>query len=487
MKSDIVTNRIKTFFSSSRLTVTLWYAMLFLFLEILIGALIYAYMYDRLNERLDRALTIQADNILKKLSGSGYHFEKYKPDSVFRAPDEIVWYLIYDAVTMSSRNTFIQVTFNNKVIYHSQNLSRTSLNYERNSKNDTEIIRFWDGRISPHEIHAALAHKKPFEVVVAFPVENVTATLEYLRSIFLYLFPVFFFVALIGGAIISDKALSRFDRIIRLTDEITAHNLQNKIEGEDYRDEYGRLVKTLNRLISRIHAAFEYLNRFSISASHELRTPLTILRGEIEVALKSDNSVEQFRATLQSNYEETLRLIHIVENIFYISRLDRSLIQFFINPEKLNPFLTGIIQSAKNLGKEKAMVISFHLDNDIVVWIDKAQIKQAILNIIDNGFKYGIRASSLIIRTKVESHENTVIIDFINRGPAIPTDECEKIFEPFYRAEKVPEMNVQGAGLGLSVVRAIIRKHHGEIVAFSTPDDYTTFRIVLPIRRVDAL
>ena len=139
-------------------------------------------------------------------------------------------------------------------------------------------------------------------------------------------------ISVIGGAFISIKSLSRIDSIINRTKYITARNLDEKISGDEFEDEYGRLAKTMNEMITRIKKSIDYMNQFSISAAHELKTPLTILRGEIELALRSKITPDQYREVLQSNLDETLRLINIVDKLFFVSKTDHSLIK--INKEK---------------------------------------------------------------------------------------------------------------------------------------------------------
>ncbi len=104
------------------------------------------------------------------------------------------------------------------------------------------------------------------------------------------------------------------------------------------------------------------MNQFSISASHELKTPLTILRGEIEIALRSPKTSEEYRQILISNYEETLRLISIVDKLFFISKFDHSLIKLNKEKIRLNQFINDVVSPLKNLGKEKNICLSMELN-----------------------------------------------------------------------------------------------------------------------------
>lgn len=289
--------------------------------------------------------------------------------------------------------------------------------------------------------------------------------------------PIFLIISIIGGALISTKSLSRIDAIIKKTEEITAQNLSEKIPGGEYFDEYGRLVNKMNEMILRIKTSLDFMNQFSISAAHELKTPLTILRGEIEIALKSEKTPERYIEVLKSNYEETLRLIKIVDNLFFISKSDNALITIDKRLVELNSFLNSIIQSMGLLGREKNMDLVLDSIPKISIDIDQDLIKQALSNIIDNAFKFGDENTTVLVRA--EEINNTIKISVTNTGPGIPDESLDKIFNRFYRGDVSRTRRTGGVGLGLSVVKSIINLHGGNIEVKSIPNDKMTISIFL--------
>ena len=470
--------RITEFLQTTRFKTTLWYSLLFLMLEIIIGLTVYYYMYRSLSEQLDKALVKQTTAILEYFSEKDPGFDSFKPDSVYQAPDELVWDIIYEAVALNPRNTYIQIEFKNKVIYRSDNLKQKRIHLEVPPSKEVKLLEFYNPKISAHSIRTAYIESNYYQIIVAFPVGFIAETLEYLTNIYFLMFPFFFVLAVAGGALISAKALSRIDSIIKKTDEITINNLDETIKGEEYNDEYGRLVKQINGMIARIKNSFNYLNQFSIAVSHELKTPLTILRGEIEVALKSPKTSDEYRKILESNYEETLRLSKIVDSIFYISRMDRSLIQFKMNELPLNQFLQKVVDSVEILGRDKGIDFRFEPDKDVRVQIDENQLRQAFYHLFDNAVKYGYEKTSVIISTTVLSNTKQVAITIMNIGETISSESLSKLFEPFYRSENAKESNVQGVGLGLSVVKSIIEMHNG-LITINSVDGKTIFTLYL--------
>ncbi|MGE5399143.1 MAG: sensor histidine kinase [Ignavibacteriales bacterium] len=444
----------------------------------MIGFIIYFYLHNSLNQQLDIALTRQAEAIFNFVTDSKVDLSDFQPDSLYASPEDLIYDLIYEAVTLNPRNTFVQVQLKNKIVFKTENLMGDRLNFPEIEANKIKLMDFRDEKLSPMRIRGAYLRKGKYRIVVAFPAELIHETLNSLKDIYIILAPIFFIISIIGGALISAGSLSRIDSIIRRTDEITAQNLEETIEGAEFDDEYGRLVRRLNEMIHRIKTSIEYMNQFSISASHELKTPLTILRGEIEVALRSPKTAEQYKEILQSNYEETLHLIKIVDKLFFLSKIDHSLIK--LNKERVNlrEYLENIVSNLRFLGREKNIDLILNINTDLFVNIDTEWMRQALYNLVDNAIKYGEENFPVLIKaTEIEGKK--VCISVINKGEGIPHEALPKIFDRFYRVESSRNRKTGGAGLGLSVVKSIVNWHNGDIKVISEPGKETEFLIVL--------
>jgi heavy metal sensor kinase len=319
--------------------------------------------------------------------------------------------------------------------------------------------------------------KNSYKITVAYPSHLIAETLTNLSDIYIIIAPLFFVLSIIGGSILSARALSRIDKITRKTDEITTQNLDEKIPGEEYNDEYGRLVFTMNRMIKRIKTSLDYMNHFSIAASHELKTPLTILRGEVEVALRHNQTPEQYREILRSNYEEVLRLINIVDRLFLISRFDNQLIRPNIQKVDLQEFLERTIDSLGYLSSEKNNIIKLDSESGIKVEFDPDLIRQVLTNLIENAIKYGYEDEP--IRVIAEKNNNKIRISVINKGEGISEEDLSRIFDRFYRVDTSRSRKNGGTGLGLSIVKSIVNLHEGEIYVNSEPGEETEFYFLL--------
>ena len=473
-------SKIKKYFKTTRFKTTLWYSLVFLLLELVIGFVIYAYLDQSMNKELDLSLTRQADMIYHFVEESGVELGDFKPDSIYSSPAELVYDLIFEAVAFNPANTFVQVSYNNKIIFRTANLSDYKIIAEEIKEGESRLYTFEDTLLSKHPIKAAHLNKGGYDIIVAFPVYAITQTLDSLTNLYIIIVPLFFLLSLAGGSIISFRALSRIDKITKRTEKITTESLDEIIDGENYDDEYGRLVATMNKMIKRIKTSIEYMNQFSISVSHELKTPLTILRGELELALRSEQTPEEYREILESNYEETLRLINIIERLFYLSKLENSQIIIEKSSVNLNTFLEPIVKSFRRLAEEKQVNILFDCDNSAhqVIEIDTELFRRVVSNLIDNAIKYGKDGSDVIIRCK-KTFDDKVAIVFVNQAEEIPAEVLPKLFDRFYRAEYSRNRKMGGIGLGLSIVKSIIDLHKAEITAESSPNGEIKFTIII--------
>ncbi len=430
-------------------------------------------------DNLDLSLKSQAKAIQRLVTEKHIDIDHFVPDSIYSAPEDLVWDVIYNEVAFNLRNNYIQIYFKNRTIFKSANLNQDSLYFPKMTA-EINLFNFVDTSLSQKQIRCVLLNSPKYKILVAFPLQHISQTLNSLAHIFIVLAPFFFLVSLAGGTVISYKALSRIDAIIKRTEEIDIQNLLEIKGSEKYSDEYGRLVKKMNEMISRIKTSIDYMNQFSISAAHELKTPLTILRGETELALKSPKTPEQYIEVLKSNYEETIRLTKIIDNLFFITKLDHSMIEIQKTKENINEFLKTIEENLRILGVEKNIQIKVDSNEEIFAEIDKELMTQALTNLIDNAIKYGDENNVINLKSEIITG-NKIKITVTNKGKGIPQDSIPKIFERFYRVDSSRNRGNGGVGLGLSVVKAIVNWHNGEIFVNSIPGDLTEFYIIMPV------
>ncbi len=471
-------NRIKSFVKSTRFKTAIWYSLIFLVLEIVIGSVIYFYLRSSLYEQLDLSLIRQCDLIYNFVNEKSVELYNFTPDSIYSSPDELVYDLAFEAVALNPTNTFIQVRFKDKTIFKTENLKNKNTNLSDTSGQGQSVKNFYNETLSLHQIRAAVLNKNNYQIISAFPITRINNALDSLKNLYIVIAPIFLLISMVGGALISIKSLSRIDSIINRTKDITTKNLEEMISGDEFDDEYGRLTRTMNEMISRIKKSIDYMNRFSISAAHELKTPLTILRGEIELALRSQMTPDEYKEVLHSNLDETLRLIKIVDKLFFISRTDHLLVK--INKEKieLNNVLLSTIESMEKIAEENYIKLNFESEGSIYAEVDKELLNRVIYNLIENAIKYSDPGEIVNIKLGKMNGEK-IYFSVSDKGTYIPQDLQPKIFERFFRLESSRNRNTGGAGLGLSVVKSIVQMHGGGVEVNSNMDGVTTFTVVI--------
>ncbi len=314
---------------------------------------------------------------------------------------------------------------------------------------------------------------------------EVGASLEKLkkmRSSLIYLFaiiiPITFFISNLGGFFIFSRGLKNILMLSRELKSITAHELYKRLPVPQTNDEIKELFESINTMIASLEKSFEQIKRFSADASHELRTPLTIIKGEIEVALRSERTVEEYQDTLISILEEIDRMSRIVEDLLLIAKADAKEVIIEKKKVMLNEILNDLCEQLNIFAEAKN--VSLHYENlkEVEVFADPLRLRQVFTNIIENAIKYNREGGEVFVT--IDEDEHNVIVRVKDTGIGIKKEDLDKIFDRFYRADKSRKREIGGAGLGLSICKWIIESHGGYIKVESEYGKGSTFSIFLP-------
>jgi signal transduction histidine kinase len=232
-------------------------------------------------------------------------------------------------------------------------------------------------------------------------------------------------------------------------------------------------------MIARLDESFQHVNRFSADASHELRTPLTILRGELEAAAQQGQITPELRETLGSALEETERLSRIVESLMAISRLDAGEARVELAHFDLAELTSSTTEQMRLLAEDKDIALRCESEQQVRVEGDRARLKQVIVNLVDNAIKY--TPAGGLVGVKVSASNGRAVIEVNDNGVGIPSEALPHIFERFYRVDKARSRQMGGAGLGLSIIKAIVTAHGGQVKVESVEGKGSQFLVELPI------
>ena len=316
-------------------------------------------------------------------------------------------------------------------------------------------------------------------VEIGAPMDQVQADLRKWLMFLLAMLPLFAVIAIGGGLVLINRALSPVGRIAGSAERISSQNLGERLPVAQTGDELERLSTALNHMIGRLDQAFQHSQRFVADASHELRTPLTVLQGELESLVQAPHLSDESRERLGSAMEEVERLSRIVEGLFAISRLDAGEAAAEWVKFDLARLAASTADQMSLLSEDKSIKLDCSEAKEVWVEGDRARMKQVVVNLLDNAIKYTQPGGS--IGLNVTSRENKAVLEVADNGIGIAPEALPRVFERFFRVDTARSREEGGAGLGLSIVRSICVAHHGRVEASSTPGEGSIFRVELPL------
>ncbi|MBI4902660.1 MAG: hypothetical protein HY820_03445 [Acidobacteria bacterium] len=221
--------------------------------------------------------------------------------------------------------------------------------------------------------------------------------------------------------------------------------------------------------------------QFIAGVSHELRTPLTALRIFIESMKMTPDLDPATRAEyLDTMLHETERLSRLVNNVLEFSRIERQTKTYTLAPIALRAVIESLLATAGPMLERAGFTLKADLqDSPPLIHADRDALEQALLNLITNAMKYSGRSREIHIKVAADGpHAAIVVRDF---GIGIPRNQQDRIFESFYRIPSTENKNIQGAGLGLTLVKHVMEGHGGAVTVESEPGRGSAFRLLIPL------
>jgi two-component system OmpR family sensor kinase len=290
------------------------------------------------------------------------------------------------------------------------------------------------------------------------------------------------------------QALRPLREVERTAQLVASGDLSQRLIERPGKTEIARLNRSLNTMLDSLEDSVSSRNktlgqmrRFVADASHELRTPLVSVRGYAELyrkgALKKESEVQEAMLRIES---EAIRMSSLVESLLTLARLDENQ---QLDAKKVD--MIELIQSVIKSGSSADKKLSFSVltlsgaklpkDEKIFAEINESQIRQVLVNLIENAKRFSANNSSIEIAIGQKT-EDEITIEVIDHGDGIPKQLRDKVFERFYRADNSRNRETGGTGLGLAIVKEIVLLHKGLIEVRDTPQGGATFRVKLPAR-----
>ena len=280
---------------------------------------------------------------------------------------------------------------------------------------------------------------------------------------------VVFMVASILAYIAAGRVLAPVRAVQETARQISESDLSRRItvEGDD---EIASLAHTFNEMLDRLQTSFVSQRNFVDDAGHELRTPITIIRGHLE--LLGDDPAER-KETVAIVTDELDRMNRMVDDLLVLARAER--------PDFLRLAAVDIEELTGDLFAKAAKIAPRDWRLEQIgkgrIIADEQRLTQAMMQLAQNATQHTAPGDAIVLGSIVAAGEARLWV--ADHGPGVPADEQERIFERFARGGRF--RRTEGAGLGLSIVRAIAVAHDGRVELRSTPGTGATFTIIVPV------
>ena len=351
-------------------------------------------------------------------------------------------------------------------------------------------VTFWTERRDSdgerYQIRSGLVysegHVAPYYVAIGMPLGQYGKILREFTWIYVGIIPGALILGSVLGWVMAGRALKPVRKVAQTAQRITGSNLSLRIPSRNAGDELDYLILTFNRMIERLEASFRQIKQFSTDVSHEMRTPITGIRGQLEVALFTATTTEQYREAIFNALQDIDRLSQIVRALLLLSQAESG--QVVLQRANMNfaEVLRELVDQFQILAEEAGVRLTADLPSECFAEADRVQIERMISNLLSNALKFTPRGGQ--VRVVLVPGEEALEIVVEDTGRGIATEFLPHIFDRFYR---VPGSGTapnpeQGLGLGLSFVHWIVRAHGGKIQVESSPGKGTRFSIRLPAR-----
>jgi heavy metal sensor kinase len=273
--------------------------------------------------------------------------------------------------------------------------------------------------------------------------------------------PLTVIASIAGGYLLAWKALKPVDDMARAAHEVTASRLETRLPISNPTDELGHLAQAFNSMLERIQGAVSELKRFTADAAHELRTPLAVMRTETEVALRSSQSVSDYRNALEVNLEAISRLTRLAEQLLMLARSDGNAGRLRVDEVPFDALVLDVVERVKDMASAKSIDLRVAPMEELTVNGDDTQLSQVVFNLLENAIKYTPTAGWVeVAASRQNGHVSFTVRD---NGHGVPDADLPHVFKRFYRVDKSRNGQSGGIGLGLSICQTIIEAHGGRI------------------------
>ncbi len=280
-----------------------------------------------------------------------------------------------------------------------------------------------------------------------------------------------------GGIIFANRSLKPISRLIGAIRSILATGkMNNRLPTRGTGDELDELVELFNTLLSKIDSLIQGMRASLDNVAHDLRTPLTRLSAKAQMALQSAAGGNADREALKKCIDESAAMLTMLNTLMDISEAETGAMKLARKRVDLAAIVADMAELYRYTAEENGLSIEVDVPGELQAPVDLTRIRQVFANLLDNAVKYTPAGGTIEVRVRRDGSEACISVR--DTGPGIAQDDIENIWDRLYRSDK--SRSTPGIGLGLSLVRAIVKAHDGTVSVVSKPGKGSVFSVTLP-------
>jgi two-component system heavy metal sensor histidine kinase CusS len=334
---------------------------------------------------------------------------------------------------------------------------------------------------APYRVYAAqlpAAESGSFLLQIAHGTSDDLRALAAFRNRMLLVLGVALIACAVIGYAVARGGMRRIESIAEAAGRVRPSQLEERISTAGLPSELEGLASAMNGMLDRLEASFERLSQFSADLAHEIRTPVGRMRGEAEVALGRARTPEEYRECLASMVEECVRLSELVDRLLFLARTEDPASQVAGVSVNLGRELAAVQEFWSPSAEEAGVTLVLEKPGEILMHADPALLRRAVGNLVANSLAHTPRGGRITISLRADERE--IGLQVRDTGSGIPAAQLPRVFDRFFRGDDARSPSSGGAGLGLSIARAIAVLHGGRVDIESRVGRGTSVEIVLP-------